>query len=469
MAEHRPRDDLEYTFEPAELTPSDPHFKMWCKPLKRFTREKALKNEASERFRVTFGKRRVLQEKRLPNGSIMDCVLLEKPGGVPHTLVEYKRPGSGGAEGLDLLTHVHQPLNYASQIMFEHPELSILPIILTDGRFFTAGYGKRGSLGSLVFVLCQTQFTLYAKEKMGPDFGLFWAMCNHSSPKCSLVLAVQDEPKVTVRVSKCIGNGVSSFVYEGSLVEDSAIAGSGDQVYSTLLAAGRFAVKIPKVGQVQAWTTERGAFELFQRKQLHDCCVFPIHWRDTLQSKIAIYPLGVPVVPTVDTKPGAASPLKMEHFAGLLRDLCAIHDAGVVHRDIRLANILIVGDAAKLIDFGYATPPISERPLLGTLVTASQAVLEAALRGRDISYGPKDDLESLLKVFWMHLYDLRIEHEEGEAGIWTVYETWMKLIEYGGTEALSYAGMKAYLEKFFSSQPKAWQVKHIRDRASGDK
>lgn len=137
-------------------------------------------------------------------------------GGIPRVLVEYKKPVSteagNGARRLYLSLHSAQVINYASQIMFEYPEIGILPIIITDGCSFTAGYGKRDLLGSLVIVLCYTLFTLYAEGRMGPDFDLFWSMCNYTSPKCSLDMVVQDEPQVTVRVNKCIGHGAASFV-----------------------------------------------------------------------------------------------------------------------------------------------------------------------------------------------------------------------------------------------------------------
>lgn len=138
----------------------------------------------------------------------------------------------------------------------------------------------------------------------------------------------------------------------------------------------------------------------------------------------------MPAVPTVDTKPGARSPLKTEHSAGLLKNLCAIDEAGLFHQDIRPANILIMGNTARLIDFGYATTPMALAELRGTLKTASQAVLAPAIQGQEIAYRPEDDLESLLKVFILHLhdFDIGIDCGEGEQVIMLVFKKWKKLL-----------------------------------------
>lgn len=292
---------------------------------------------------------------------------------------------------------------------------------------------------------------------MSPDFKLFWSMCNYAGPKQSLKVVVKDEPQIAVQVQRCIGHGASSFVYEAVLVEEPVVQ---DPLYLELKTLKKFALKIIKANQGDSWFTETEIFSQLKEKQLQSCCVFPIRWGSHGQPFV-LYPLGKPVFPTVDSKAGAKSPLKVKHFAGLLNDLMTIHQAGFVHRDIRLANILMVGDSAKLIDFGYATAPTTSTELLGTQATASQAVLEAVLRNRTIFYKPEDDLESLLKVFLMHEYGFKIDYGAGKMGVWTIYAAWMKKLEACeafNEETRDYAKMVAYLKKLFANTEQAWQA-----------
>jgi serine/threonine protein kinase len=95
----------------------------------------------------------------------------------------------------------------------------------------------------------------------------------------------------------------------------------------------------------------------------------------------------------------------------LLENLFAIHDIGVVHRDIRPANILMKLDQFVIADFGFAVESGSEEIYSGTRETASQRILSLLYkvdlgeahsgRGRKnqkIRALQEDDLESFLKL-----------------------------------------------------------------------
>ena len=123
----------------------------------------------------------------------------------------------------------------------------------------------------------------------------------------------------------------------------------------------------------------------------------------------------------------------------------------------------MMGDRARFIDFGYATAaPTVSADLLGTQVTASQAVLKAALEREEILYRPEDDLESLLKVFWMHQHDWDIDYAKGRRGIWMVYQAWKKTLKASQMN-LSYAVMKTYLERIFDETMEPWEIKLIKE------
>lgn len=201
---------------------------------------------------------------------------------MPRILLHHRQPVSGDGEAddkvVDLLAHYKQLVNYGSQILFAHPEIALLPIILTDGRTLLAGCGERESLASVECTLCETQFVLHSGEEIGRDFGLFWSMCNHVKRKCSLDLLVKRTPDVAVRVKRCIGHGTSLFVYDASLVADDANEEAPDPLYAKLKAIGNFALKVPKAGQGDSWHIEQRAIELLKKEQLLICCAFPILW-----------------------------------------------------------------------------------------------------------------------------------------------------------------------------------------------
>lgn len=96
--------------------------------------------------------------------------------------------------------------------------------------------------------------------------------------------------------------------------------------------------------------------------------------------------------------------------------------------------------------------------LLGTQVTASQAILEAASKGDLIYYRPEDDLESLLKVFLTRRNGLVTECEEGKKGMQTLYYIWSDFIAGCGITDLSYKGMVSYLKALFSKKDNCWKV-----------
>lgn len=83
----------------------------------------------------------------------------------------------------------------------------------------------------------------------------------------------------------------------------------------------------------------------------------------------------------------------------------------------------MIGDAAKLIDFGSATGPTTLGELPEALKPASRAVLAAATQGRDKSYRPEGNLASLLNVFMIHLGDFEIGHEDKDIGLFILYRT----------------------------------------------
>lgn len=437
----------------------------WAKPFPSpILIEKQLHDLADNRFEVSHVLDEISRGDALANGSITDSLLRDLETKLPRVLLEYKKPRRSGKRKapmpLRVLAHVDQPLNYASQILFRYPEIPFLAIIVTDGTSFIAGYGKRTGLGSLEFFICKTPLSLYTATAKGADFKLFWTLCSYVSPQPVLLeLQVLSQPAVSVKIGRCIGNGASSFVYEASLIPSAKAKSKKDPLYRHLEALENFVLKIPKYSHEHTWTIETETMDKLKQAGVEGCCVAPVHSGVAGRQLFTIYPLGVPVLPTISIKPATGSPLKNGHFVGLLKDLCAIHNAGLLHRDVRLENIVIIGQHAKLIDFGCSSAPTSEHGIIGTLATASQAILRAALQGngkKAIQYTARDDLESLLKVFLMHYYNFKVTFVDGESRTQTLYDAWKLGIHACRIERLNYSGLKKYLTELFDRDSIKW-------------
>ena len=148
--------------------------------------EKQLHDTSDQRIELTHPLHRIRRGEVLANGTILDSVVMDGRTGLPRVLLEYKRPtyrSDGTFAPLDLLAHLDQPINYASQLMLSNPAIPFLAIILTDEFSFIAGYSIRRSLQELKFVICETVLSLYTTTAQGVNFSLFWALLSHTSPQ----------------------------------------------------------------------------------------------------------------------------------------------------------------------------------------------------------------------------------------------------------------------------------------------
>lgn len=238
-------------------------------------------------------------------------------------------------------------------------------------------------------------------------------------------------------------------MYEARLVKDPGGKSAASPLYLQLAALGRFVIKICKPLHEHTWSAEIAAWSRLEQAGIQDCSVPPIHWGGLDKQPFTIYPLCVPALPAMHTQPATPSPLKARHFVGLLEDLCRIHKAGLMHYDIRVENLMILDDAAKLVDFGYLAPPVESRCIRGTLETASQDVLAAACREEGIAYKKRDDLESLLKAFLIHQYKVRVQYVANKPPAEILYKTWQQLVLACRLRGRDYDGVQSHLERVF--------------------
>ncbi|KAM9960096.1 hypothetical protein ACTFIW_009221 [Dictyostelium discoideum] len=77
----------------------------------------------------------------------------------------------------------------------------------------------------------------------------------------------------------------------------------------------------------------------------------------------------------------------------------SFHRIGIIHRDIRSANIIIVKNEPIFIDWAFSTKKGVKSEYIGTLSTASDRILPLIKENATFSVSRSDELESLVKTF----------------------------------------------------------------------
>jgi serine/threonine protein kinase len=128
--------------------------------------------------------------------------------------------------------------------------------------------------------------------------------------------------------------------------------------------------------------------------------------------------------------------------------LAKLHEAGFVHRDIRLSNVVIVEEegqeVAKWIDVGFAVSSGERAKFAGTVWTASQRALRLAMNSTHthdwFRFYPRDDLESFFKVLMEWRFCLKRYSTKGSTNQFKdAYELWderMPMMETWSEEQL---------------------------------
>ncbi len=101
-------------------------------------------------------------------------------------------------------------------------------------------------------------------------------------------------------------------------------------------------------------------------------------------------------------------------FAQITAALQAIHDAGIVHRDVKSSNILVTpAGETKIIDFGVARRFADDTQAAGEIVGSPQCIAPEIWRGQSPS--PQSDLYALGVLFFeLCLGHLPVEAELNE-------------------------------------------------------
>ena len=64
---------------------------------------------------------------------------------------------------------------------------------------------------------------------------------------------------------------------------------------------------------------------------------------------------------------GLSEALSLTYLIPVVKVVSYLHSQGIMHRDIKMENLLISGDQVKVTDFGYATRELHPKEMCGTL------------------------------------------------------------------------------------------------------
>jgi serine/threonine protein kinase len=105
--------------------------------------------------------------------------------------------------------------------------------------------------------------------------------------------------------------------------------------------------------------------------------------------------INAPTLAQVVGKEGPLDPFRVARIgAQVAAALAAAHQAGIVHRDVKPANVMVVGDGAKLTDFGIARVKGDPKLTSTGLIVGSPAYM-APEQASGAAAGPEADMWSL--------------------------------------------------------------------------
>lgn len=168
------------------------------------------------------------------------------------------------------------------------------------------------------------------------------------------------------RIDGAIGQGASAEVFAATDVQ------SGQQVALKMLH--------PNLRGDAVWSARfaREGRALANVRSRHVANVYEVGWTDDARPFLAMERIHGPSLEAMMESQGPApAPRVVGQLLQICEALAAVHDAGIVHRDLKLANVLVCSrpgenDSLKVVDFGIARD-VREAP--GPALTPAQILL----------------------------------------------------------------------------------------------
>ena len=293
-----------------------------------------------------------------------------------------------------------QLVRYATCLLRDNPGVNSFGMILTNGKDYIVGQAGWDSRGSTEFLFEKTV------KQLGKDTISFWTAAASIADNCTVfdVVGVRfrgDRLYTKLVLEKVIGRGACSTVFRGRVT-------FGDE--SRL--GKKYAVKVGLTMYIQRELKMKQLIEeKFPAENEEDRITLPYlaYHYGTIES-IVVYDLAFPVVKSPWTPVNMVADLTRKHLLMIWKKLSLLHSAGIIHRDVRQNNIVILDDVAYFIDFGSSVGVDDCVRHEGTEVTASQRLLKL-LSNNPVgifNYVFKDDIDSFFKTFNMCNYGIAI-------------------------------------------------------------
>lgn len=296
----------------------------------------------------------------------------------------------------------------AYYILFNNSSSRKIGIISTDGKTFKTGLAYFDENNQPIF-----DFPLSFHHCLKDDHRMFWKAITgeDSKPERLYSLELRTGASIKVRLDRVLGRGSGGMVFLARNFNDR------NQAY---------ALKFSKYGQL---LEEQKNNDLIQERCPNGKVVLPIvgeayhKWN----SFALAYPVAKPEYLEECTEREEID----RHFRQLWSKLNMLHSAGLLHRAIRIDNVVVYEGEAYFIDVERASLIGTRDGYWGGLWNASQRVLKFLHEGRGrFEFTKNDDIESFYKMW--HCLESKVEHPESDVektkGEWaqTLIEFWEK-------------------------------------------
>lgn len=196
-------------------------------------------------------------------------------------------------------------------------------------------------------------------------------------------------------ILRYLGSGASSIVY---LLKSSMDDPMHNQSY---------ALKMFKAGYEEDFKVETDVLSILQENSVENV-LYAIdfsNFQDILDRRFfIIFPIGTPVIGSQGNDILINAINILENFYMLVSTIVKAYELGIVHRDIRPANILVRQKKIFLCDWGCAGRK-NPMDIVGPCKSSSTSVLESIIQGKTFhNYSLNDELESLVKTWILIIY-----------------------------------------------------------------